>query len=573
MTNILGVSCHYHDSAAALVKDGIVVAAAEEERFSRKKHDSGFPDNAIDFVLQQGNIKPSEVDYVVFHEKPFLKFERVMMTLLSGFPATHAPFRESMLSWLKVKLWIKNALKHKLNIADDKILFSEHHLSHASSAFLCSPFEESAIITMDGVGEWTTTSIGIGNGNEVKILKEIKFPNSLGLLYSGYTAFLGFEVLEGEYKVMGMAPYGKPIYVDKVKKTIDIKDDGSFNLNMKYFDFHRSEKNTYSKKFLELFGKPRNPKDRDTIDQHYADIAASVQQVTEEVMMKIVQQAKKITGMKNLCMAGGVALNSKANGKIIKEGPFEKIFIQPAAGDSGAAIGAALYVYNSILNMPRKYVMNNAYLGKGYTNDEIKEFLDKNNIKYNFIQNDNELVDAVSDKIKDGKVIGWFQGRFEWGPRALGSRSIIADPRKAEMKDTINIKIKFREPFRPFAPAVTVENAEEFFDISDSQNHYPPRFMLYVVPVKENKKSVIPAVTHVDGTARLQTVFKDQSPLYYELIKSFGEKTGVNTVLNTSFNLRGEPIVNTPQNAWNTFSNSGLDTLVLGNFVVDKEIK
>ncbi len=573
MTNILGVSCYYHDSAAALIKDGIVVAAAEEERFSRKKHDNGFPDNAIDFVLEQGNIKAKDLDYVIFYEKPFLKFERIILSILSSWPKSHSAFRESMLSWLKTKLWIKSSLKNKLSISDDKILFGEHHLSHAASAFLCSPFEESAIVTFDGVGEWVTTTIGIGNGTEIKILKEIKFPHSLGLLYSAYTAFLGFEVNEGEYKVMGMAPYGKPIYVDKVKQTVNINDDSSFNLNMEYFDFHRSEKNSFSKKFIELFGQPRNPKDKDTIDQHYADIASSVQLVSEEAILKIVEYARKITGMKNLCMAGGVALNSKANGRIIKSGLFEKIYIQPAAGDSGGAIGAALYVYNSLLNKPRNYVMENAYLGKEYTKDEIKDFLDKNNINYEFIPNDNDLINNVVEKIKQGKVIGWFQGRFEWGPRALGNRSILADPRKAEMKDIVNTKIKFREPFRPFAPSVIIDQTENFFDIQNAASQYPPRFMLYVVPVKQDKQKIIPAVTHVDGTARLQTVFKDQNLLYYKLIERFGEETGVHTVLNTSFNLKGEPIVNTPENAWNTFSKSGMDTLVLGNFLIEKGIQ
>ncbi len=570
MVNILGISCYYHDSAATLIKNGEVVAAAEEERFSRKKHDNGFPTNAIDFCIKKGKITPDKLDFVVFYEKPFIKFERIILSTLQTWPHGHAQFREGMLNWLKTKMWIANQIADKLKIDYDKILFSDHHLSHAASAFLCSPFDEAAIVTIDGVGEWTTATIGVGEGNNIKILKEMKFPHSLGLLYSVYTAFLGFEVNEGEYKVMGMAPYGQPKYTDKVWKTVKMNDDGSIALNTEYFKFHRSENQSYSEKFLEIFGQPRDPKDKDKIDQNYADIAASIQKVTEDIMLKIVEYAKKITGKKYLCMAGGVALNSKANGIIMQRKIFDDIFIQPAAGDSGGSMGAALYVYHMLLGNKRKFVLENAYYGEEYSKKEIKNFLDENKIKYQHIPKDEELFENVVSKIKDGKVVGWFQGRFEWGPRALGNRSIIADARNPKMKDIVNMKIKFREPFRPFAPSVLVDSAEKFFEIQNPKKHYPARFMLYVVPVKERMKTVIPAITHVDGTARLQTVFKEESPRYYNLIQKFGELTGVDTVLNTSFNLKGEPIVNTPENAYSTFSRSEMDTLVLENFIIDK---
>ncbi len=570
MVSVLGISCYYHDAAAALIKDGDVVAAAEEERFSRKKHDSGFPTNAIDFCLQKAGIKADELDFVVFYEKPFLKFERIILSVLNNYPRSGGVFREGMLNWMKDKLWIKSKMMEKLKIDGDKILFCEHHLSHAASSYFVSPFEESAVVTIDGVGEWTSATIGHANGNEIKILKEMKFPHSLGLLYSAFTAFLGFEVNEGEYKVMGMAPYGQPKYIDKVMKMINVNDDGSFSLNMDYFSFHRSETNSFSKKFEKEFGSPQDPKRRENVDQYYADVGASIQRVTEEMILKIVKEAHKITGSKNICLAGGVALNSVANGRILREGPFEDVYIQPAAGDSGGALGAALWAYHTILNKPRKAVMKSSYLGQEYEKREIQDFLEQNNIKYRFIPNDSELVSETVDHITNGKVIGWFHGRFEWGPRALGHRSIIADPRIAEMKDIVNRKIKFREPFRPFAPSIISEATQEFFEFENPDRHIPARFMLYVAPVKQSKQKVIPAVNHM-GTARLQTVYKEESPLYHKLISRFGEQTGVNTILNTSFNLKGEPIVNTPQNAWNTFSNSGMDILVLDHFVIEKK--
>lgn len=570
MVNILGISCYYHDAAAALIRDGEVVAAADEERFSRKKHDSGFPTHAIDFCLEKGGIKSDQLDFVVFYEKPFLKFERIILSILNNFPRTSGVFREGMLNWMKDKLWIKNHLMNKLKISNDKILFCEHHLSHAASAYFVSPFEESAVVTLDGVGEWTTGTIGYASGNEVKLLKEIKFPHSLGLLYSAFTAFLGFEVNEGEYKVMGMAPYGQPKYVDKVSKMVNLNDDGSYSLNMDYFSFHRSDKNSFSKKFEREFGSPQDPKKRDVIDPYYADIGASIQRVTEEIMLKIAKEAHKITGSKNLCMAGGVALNSVANGRILREGPFEELYIQPAAGDSGGALGAALWAYHTLLNNPKRNVMKHAYLGQDYDKRTIKDFLEQKNIKYRYVPNESELVSETVENIKKGKVVGWFQGRFEWGPRALGHRSIIADPRNPEMKDIVNKKIKFREPFRPFAPSIIAEETHNFFEFDNHERHLPARFMLYVVPIKQNKQKIIPAINHF-GTARLQTVYKEESPLYYNLISKFGEETGVNTILNTSFNLKGEPIVNTPENAWNTFSNSGMDVLVLDNFVIEKK--
>lgn len=475
-----------------------------------------------------------------------------------------------MISWLKEKMWIKEKLADKLQIDTDKILFSEHHLSHAASTFLCSPFEEAAIVTVDGVGEWATVNIGIGHGNDVKILKEMRFPHSIGLLYSAFTAFLGFEINEGEYKVMGMAPYGQPRHVDKVLKTININNDGSFSLNPEYFTFHYSEKESFSKTFERVFGKPQDSKKTDYINPHYADIAASIQRVTEETMLKIVEYAHKLTGMENLCMAGGVALNSKVNGRIMKEGPFKRIFIQPASGDSGCSFGAALLVYNTLLQKPRKYIMENAYLGQGYKKEEVKSFLERYDIDYEYIGSEKSLVDSIAKEIKSGKVIGWSQGKFEWGPRALGHRSILADPRTARMKNIVNLKIKFREPFRPFAPSVIVDSTENYFELENAESHYPARFMLFVVPVKEEKQKRIPAVTHVDGTARPQTIHKKESPLYYKLVERFGELTGVDAVLNTSFNLKGEPIVNSPFDAFKTFSRSGLDVLVLDNFVITK---
>ena len=591
--DILGISCYFHDSAAALLRDGLLIAAAEEERFTRKKHDYEFPQNAIDFCLKVGKIRGSDLDYVVFFEKPFLKFERLLLSSMQTFPRSHRVFREAMITWLGDKLWIKNLIQKRLGLPPSKILFSEHHLSHAASAFFCSPFDEAAILTVDGVGEWTTASLGVGRGTEIKLLKEIRFPHSLGLLYSAFTAFLGFEVNEGEYKVMGMAPFGTPRYVDKVYRLIRTGSDGSFELNMDYFCFHYSTEQTFNGKFEELFGPSRDPKARfftsasgypsyfgerpsnyeqlSKQNQHYADVAASIQAVTEEILLKMAQHVHKETGLRRLCMAGGVALNSVANGKILRETPFEEIYVQPSAGDGGGAFGAALYAYHGVLGRPRKFVMEHAYWGEEHSPGEIEKFLKENNIRYQRLEDEEKVIERVVDRLQEGKVVGWFQGRFEWGPRALGNRSILADPRRADMKDIVNTKIKFREPYRPFAPSVLAERAEEYFVLPDAASHYPARFMLYVTDVRDEKRTIIPAVTHVDGTGRLQTVRKEESPRYYRLIETFGQATGVPVILNTSFNLKGEPIVNTPQEAFNTFSRSEMDVLVLGDYVVEKK--
>lgn len=592
---ILGISCYFHDAAATLIKDGVVISAAEEERFSRIKHDYEFPENAINFCLNLEGIETEDLDYIVFFEKPFVKFERLLLCTMQTFPRSMKLFREAMITWLGDKLWIKHLLQNKLGVDSSKILFSEHHLSHAASSFYCSPFNEAAILTVDGVGEWTTATLGIGRGTDIKLLKEIRFPNSLGLLYSAFTAFLGFEVNEGEYKVMGMAPFGDPKYVDQVYEVVNVDDEGGFELDMDYFSFHYSSEKTFTKKFEKLFGDPRDPKAEfftdasgypsyfeekpDNYDeiakqnQYYADIAASIQVVTEQIMVKMANYAYKETGLKHLCMAGGVALNSVANRKILSETPFEEIYIQPAAGDGGASTGAALYCYHGILGKPRNFVMEHAYWGQEHSPADTREFLKENNISYELIEDDQKLIERVVDSIQNGKVIGWHQGRFEWGPRALGNRSILADPRSTEMKDIVNVKIKFREPFRPFAPSILEEKAGEYFDIDEPERHYPARFMLYVTDVREDKRDILPAVTHVDGTGRLQTVRKDLNPKYHKLIETFGDATGVPVLLNTSFNLKGEPVVNTPAEAFSSFSASGMDLLVLGNYLVTKNGK
>jgi carbamoyltransferase len=590
--NILGISCYFHDAAAALLHDGRLIAAAEEERFTRKKHDYEFPQHAIDFCLGVGGIEAADLDYVVFFEKPFIKFERLILSSMQTFPRSHAVFREAMITWLGDKLWIKHLIQKRLGVPPSKIFFSEHHLSHAASSFFCSPFEEAAILTVDGVGEWTTASIGMGKGTDIKLLKEIRFPHSIGLLYSAFTAFLGFEVNEGEYKVMGMAPFGSPRYVDKVHKLVRISNDGSFELDLDYFCFHYSTEKTFNGKFEALFGPPRDPKalfftptsgypsyfgakpgnyeELGKQNEYYADIAASIQAVTEEALLQMAQNAYKETGLKRLCMAGGVALNSVANGRILRETPFEQLYIQPSAGDGGGAIGAALYGYHMVLGKPRSFIMEHAYWGEEHGPETTESFLKQEGIRYRLIDNGEKLIAYVVDRLHEGKVIGWSQGRFEWGPRALGNRSILADPRRADMRDLVNVKIKFREPFRPFAPSVLAERAEDYFVLPEAAEHYPARFMLYVVDVRGDKREVLPAITHVDGTGRLQTVRKEVSPKYYRLIEMFGQATGTPVVLNTSFNLKGEPIVNTPQEAFHTFIQSGMDVLVLGECVVEK---
>ncbi len=600
---ILGISCYYHDAAAALLQDGMLVAAAEEERFTRIKHDFGFPQQAIDFCLRQAGITAKDLDYVVFYEKPLLKFERILMSVLQTFPQSWGVFRESMISWLNEKLWIQGTILSKLDIPDEKLLFVEHHLSHAASAFFCSPYDEAAILTIDGVGEWTTATVGRATAdwgrdgagqapakNAIELFNEVKFPHSLGLLYSAFTAFLGFQVNEGEYKVMGMAPYGQPTRMDDVYKLIRPGADGSFELDMDYFSFHRSTSRTFSDKFIRLFGEPRvhesafytplthpnkgHPRWDDATaqrNQYYADIAASIQQVTEEMVLKMARHAYERTGSKRLCLAGGVALNSVANGRIQRETPFEDVWIQPAAGDSGGAVGAALYAYHVLLGQPRRFVMEHAYWGQEYSADETRAAIQATGRPFELVEGPERLATLMVDDLIRSKVIGLFQGRFEWGPRALGNRSILADPRRAEMKEIVNARIKFREPFRPFAPVVPEERASEFYaDLDDPKRIYPVRYMLMVYHTKDGMGDKIQAVTHEGGTGRLQTVRREWNPLYYRTMELFGQATGVPVLLNTSFNLRGEPIVTTPANALNTFAKSDIDTLYVNGFVVRK---
>lgn len=592
--HILGISCYYHDSAVCLLRDGEVIAAAEEERFTRIKHDLSFPVNAINYCLDFAEIEGKELDFVVFYEKPFLKFERIIKTILSTYPASAGVFQEAMINWLTDKLWIKSRIEDALDINPEKILFSQHHLSHAASAFFCSPFSESAILTCDGAGEWATTALGFGKAdwdgkgkNEIQLFEEIRFPHSLGLLYSAFTAFLGFEVNEGEYKVMGMSGFGEPKYLDRVYQLIRVNDDGSFAFNMKYFSYHYNKKRSFNKNLEKLFGKPRNPEARFITsktslydynepptegeiktNQYYADLACSVQKVIEDILIKMTNYLYKKANSKKLCLSGGVALNCAANWHILNKTPFEEIFIQPSAGDGGGAMGAALYVYHCLLAKPRKFILRHASWGKKYSGEQIESFLNKNSLKYEFMENEDRLIDKVVEALISQKVIGWFQGRSEWGPRALGNRSIIADPRNAKMKDTVNIKIKFREPFRPFAPSVLPDQAEELFELGKSIHQYPLRFMLYALPVK--RKDLIPAVTHIDGSSRIQIVDKETNFLYYRLIEKFYQATGVPAVINTSFNLRGEPMVNSPQDALNTFLKCGMDMLVLGNYILVK---
>jgi carbamoyltransferase len=573
--NILGLSFYYHDSAAALVQDGRLVAAAEEERFSRVKHDSGFPGLAIEFCLRMGGLTLDDVDFVVFYEKPFVKFERMLISAMSTFPRSSAVFRESMQRWISDKLWIKSMMQKRLGIPASKLLFADHHMSHAACSFFTSPFEESAILTVDGAGEWSTGTMGHGQGNQITIHKELRFPHSLGLLYSAFTAYCGFEINEGEYKLMGMHPYGKPTMCDRIYELIEVAEDGSLWHDMRYFAYHFSRNSTLAPAFERHFGRPaRDAKKSDkSLDPFYCDVAASIQKVTEEIVLKMATHAHELTGSKRLCMAGGVALNSVANYKILRNGPFDDIYIHPAPGDDGGAVGAAYWAYNHLLKQPRGPALEHAYLGSSYSDEEIAAFLGKHDIAHRHIADDEEFFDFAARALVDGKVCGWYRGRFEWGPRALGARSIIADPRMPEMKEKLNATIKFREAFRPFAPSVLEERADEFFDIPEAQRHWPARFMLYVTPVREEKRGDLPAITHEDGSGRLQTVFKDTNPAYHRMIERFGELTGVPVIMNTSFNLKGEPIVEAPDHAFNTFSLSGMDYLFLNNFVVGAEAK
>ncbi len=594
---ILGISCYYHDSAAALIRDGMLIAAADEERFSRKKHDFGFPHQAIDFCLQDAGITPQDLDYVVFYEKPLLKFSRILLTTLQTFPQSYGVFREAMIAWFNEKLWIKGQILTTLDIPDEKLLFVEHHLSHAASSFFCSPFEEAAVITVDGVGEWTTATVGKatadwdGSGrNQIELFSETRFPHSLGLLYSAFTAFLGFRVNNGEYKVMGMAPYGNPSRVEDVYKTIQVGSDGGFRLNMDYFSFHHSTGRTFNDRFVRLFGPPRVHESdfytptthpgRDhphwdeataQTNQHYADIAASIQYVTEETLLKMAGYAFRRTGLKKLCLSGGVALNSVANGRILRESPFEEVFIQPAAGDNGGALGAALYAYHVLLGKPRSFVMEHAYWGARYSQDQIKAAIQATGRSFECLEDPEEIAARMVDDMLAGKVISLFQDRFEWGPRALGNRSILADPRSAAMKEIVNARIKFRDPFRPFAPVILEHCAHEYYlGLEDASQHYPLRYMLMVYKADPHKGEQIQAVTHYGSSGRMQTVRREWNPLYYRAVELFGEATGVPVLLNTSFNLRGEPIVNTPANALNTFGASDIDSLYMDGFVVRK---
>ena len=590
---ILGISCYFHDAAAALLRDGQLVAATEEERFSRKKHDYGFPRRAIQFCLKQAGITAKDLDYVVFYEKPFVKFGRILQTSLGTWPRSWRVFPEAMTHWLNEKLWTRNLIQETLGIPAERILFSEHHLSHAASAFFCSPYQDAAIITVDGVGEWTTTTVGYGRAtwdgqgrNEIVLSKEIRFPHSLGLLYSAFTAFLGFEVNEGEYKVMGMAPYGQPRHTDRVEKILHLERDGSFWLDLDYLSYHYSDRASFSSKFTGLFGPPRVPEsefytrtsglpldyDRQRLasNEYYADVAASIQRVTEETLLAMARHLYDETKLPRLCLAGGVAYNSVANGRLLRETPFEEIYVQPAAGDSGGALGAALYVYHVLLQRPRTFVMEHAYWGAEFSDKEIETALREHGLAYERIDNEEELLADVASALASGSVVGWYQGRTEWGPRALGNRSILADPRRAQMKQIVNEKIKFREPFRPFAPSIPMSHVSEYVELEESERHYPAQFMLYVAQVRPDKREVIPAVTHADGSSRLQAVSPRTNPRYARLIERFAEQTGVPVLLNTSFNLRGEPMVNSPSDAVQTFQNSGIDRLVLSSYVVRK---
>ena len=593
MKSIIGISAFYHDSAACLLKNGKIIAAAQEERFTRKKHDSSYPYNAVEFVLKYGNLKLSEVDHIVFFEKPFLKFERLLETYVAFAPKGFISFAKAMPLWIKEKLFQKNLLLNKLKDhdknfkSDQNIFFSDHHLSHAASAFFPSPFNEAVILTADGVGEWPTTTVAVGEGNNLEIKKEIHFPHSLGLLYSAFTYYTGFKVNSGEYKLMGLAPYGNPVYEDKIKKLIDIKEDGTFRLDQKYFNYATGLTMT-NDRFNNLFGqKPRNPQN-EKITQFHMDIAASIQKVTEDIMIKLAKAVRKEYNIKNLCLAGGVALNCVANGKILKEKIFDNIWIQPAAGDAGGSLGAALALWHIEHGNKREVNlvddMKGSYLGTEFTQDEIEKELKSIGANFEKVTY-GDLINKTAEFLSDEKAIGWFQGRMEFGPRALGGRSILGDPRSDKMQKNLNLKVKYRESFRPFAPSVLREDVSKWFDINvDSP------YMLLVANIILDKKidmtdeqkkffgidklnikrSEVPAVTHVDYSARIQTVNKDTNNRYYDLILKFKEKTGCPIIVNTSFNVRGEPIVNTPTDAFNCFMGTKLDYLVIGDCILDK---
>lgn len=590
MTVILGLSAFYHDSAACLVRDGKILCAAQEERFTRKKHDPSFPSHAIRWCLKESGVPIEKIDFVAFYDKPWLKFERILQTYLTFAPQGIVSFIKAIPLWLKEKLWMKEQIRKELNF-NGKILFPEHHESHAASAFYPSPYPEAAFLTIDGVGEWATASFGIGQGNQLKIFEEIHFPHSLGLLYTAFTYYLGFKVNSGEYKVMGLAPYGEPKYKDLIfKELIDLKDDGSFQLNLKYFDYPVGLK-MINQRFEKLFDLPTRKPETKLTPKHM-DLARSIQEVTEEVVLRMGRHVYQKTKQKKLCMAGGVALNCVANGRLLREGPFEDIWVQPAAGDAGGALGAALLVWHQYLGKPRDVdgqhdTQHGSLLGPAYQREEILNYLEAHHIPFQEMS-DQELPEKVADLIANENVIGWFQGRLEFGPRALGARSILGDPRSSKMQSIMNLKIKFRESFRPFAPSVLMEKAKDYFEL-DKESPY----MLLVAPVKETLRrqmspdeenlfgieklnvvrSTIPAVTHVDYSARIQTVDGNSHPLYYQLLKTFEERHGCAVLVNTSFNVRGEPLVCRPEEAFLCFMRTKMDYLVLGNFLLDKKVQ
>ena len=594
MTNIIGISCFYHDSASAYIKNGEIICAVQEERFTRVKHDNSFPENSINYILKSNKLSLNDIDYFIFYEKPFLKFDRILETFFSSAPLGFQSFLKGFPLWTKEKIFQKeiiyNCLKNiSKNIKKEKIYFSEHHLSHAASAFYPSKFDKSLILTIDAVGEWTTTSLAIGYENKIEIMEQINFPHSLGLLYSSFTYYLGFKVNSGEYKMMGLAPYGKPIFKDKIlSNLIKVKQDGSFRLNMNYFNFTKGN-TMINKKFENLFDKKRRQPEKDNITQFHMDIASSIQSVIEEIIIKMSIHFKNKYKIDNLCLAGGVCLNCVANGKILDKNIFKKIWIQPAAGDAGGALGGALAFWYMHLENPRKYSdkldeMKGSFLGPCYKDNEIEDDLIKNNAKYTKVSEE-EMINYIAQEISDGKSIGWFQGKMEFGPRALGSRSILADPRKKDMQKKLNLKIKFRESFRPFAPSVLFEDISKYFNL----NTYSPYMQIVSTVKKEIRvydknnidlfgidrlnqiRSSIPAVTHIDYSARIQTVHEETNKIYYKLIKRFKEITGCSVLLNTSFNVRGEPIVNTPEDAFKCFMGTNLDILVIQNYILKKK--
>ncbi len=559
--NILGLSCFYHDAAAALLRDGELVAAAHEERFTRKRHDPDLPKRAVEYCLAEAGIGIDDVEFVAFYDKPFIKFERILLTYLATFPKSLPSFSKAIPIWLKEKLWVPRIIAKELGFHGE-VLFAEHHQSHAAAAFLPSPYEEAAILTVDGVGEWATATQAIGRGGNIEMLREIRFPHSLGLLYSAFTYYLGFKVNSAEYKVMGAAPYGEPKYFDLImKELLDVREDGSFQLDMKYFAYDYGLTMT-NDRFAELLGQPRRDPESE-MEQFHWDCAASIQKVTEELMLRMVRDLHARTGLENLVMAGGVALNCVANGRIVREGPFRNLWVQPAAGDAGSALGAALFVENTVLGHPRKCRMDHAYWGPSWSDDEIHRWLDERGYPYRALTREEMLRETARQLAEEQAVVGWMQGRLEWGPRSLGMRSILADPRNPENWKRVNLKIKFRESFRPFAPAVLADRAAEWFEL-DRESPY----MLLVCQVKPGRE--IPAVTHVDGSARVQTVTRETAPEFYDLIAEFDRQTGCPVVINTSFNVRGEPIVCTPEDAYLCFMRTDMDVLVLGNHLLRK---